>query len=184
MSDIDFERALAFDLDHEGRAYEDVPGDPGGPTKAGITHTDFENFLKEHGQPVPSDPTAVRNMTDAQMRAIYLEHYWHPLHGADLPWPVDIVMFDSGVNVGIGRAVKWLQGVLGVAQDGQIGPNTMAAMGVYVEKHGAVALASAVLSRRTQYYHDLVMARPVLGKFLKGWLSRCADLAGQVHSPV
>jgi predicted peptidoglycan binding protein len=50
----------------------------------------------------------------------------HP-HCDDLPPGVDYIVFDYGVNSGIGRSGKVLQRLLGVPVDGVIGPQTLAA---------------------------------------------------------
>ena len=52
--DKDFQKALDFDLKWEGISYEDVPGDPGGPTRAGITWEDGNAWRKAKGLPALS----------------------------------------------------------------------------------------------------------------------------------
>ena len=44
--------------------------------------------------------------------------------------------FDFGVNAGPGRAVKYLQTMIGTVADGGIGPNTLAKLKEYVDEHG------------------------------------------------
>lgn len=44
-----------------------------------------------------------------------------------LPKGVDLEVFDFGVNAGPGQSVKTLQKIVGVTQDGSIGPITLAA---------------------------------------------------------
>ena len=58
------------------------------------------------------------------MNAIYEEGYWLP-PGCDLlQRRLDLVQFDTAVNMGVGRAVRMLQGALGCAVDGDFGPIT------------------------------------------------------------
>ncbi|WP_281423880.1 glycosyl hydrolase 108 family protein, partial [Mesorhizobium silamurunense] len=61
------------------------------------------------------------------MRGRYRRFYWDAVLGAELPDGVDCAVFDFAVNSGPGRAAKYLQAVLGVAQDGRVGPATVAA---------------------------------------------------------
>jgi lysozyme family protein len=68
-------------------------------------------------------------MTLDRAKEIYHADRWEPNRGDDLPSVLAITMFDAAVNNGTERAAKWLQQVLGVAQDGIIGPVTLAAVG-------------------------------------------------------
>ena len=61
-------------------------------------------------------------------RALYHAGRWAPNQSDRLPAIVAIVVFDSAVNDGTVRAAQWLQRVLGVAEDGDIGPQTLAAV--------------------------------------------------------
>jgi lysozyme family protein len=113
--------ALKRLLEHEG-GYSNHPDDPGGPTNFGITIFDCRKYLKR-------DATAddVRVMTLSQAQAIYRAKYWDALRCDDLPAGLDYAVFDYGVNSGIARSARVLQRVLGVADDGVIGPLTIAA---------------------------------------------------------
>ena len=167
--DPDFQKALSFDLDWEGRVYENVAGDPGGPTKYGITWIDYNLWRKSHGKTPIGNPTDVRFATEVEIEQIYWERYWLPMKGANLPDPLDQVIFDAAVNCGASRSVQWLQAVLGVTQDGVFGPQTLAATTNYVAKHGQGALINGLLARRTAYY----MSRGSwANKFRQGWLNR------------
>lgn len=54
--------------------------------------------------------------------------YWTPLQGNALPAGLDLACFDFGWNTGIGSAAKRLQWLIGVGQDGDIGPETLDAI--------------------------------------------------------
>lgn len=173
-----YDAAIDFVLDHEGRIYENVKGDPGGPTKWGITTADYAQWRHEQGLPV----RPVKQATEAEILAIYKAHYWAPLRGDSLPAPLDLVLFDSAVNVGTTKAVRWLQIELGVTVDGNLGANTLAAVKRYEEKHSALVLAAAVIQQRRDFYANLAKARPSLKKFLTGWLNRVGDLDRVVNA--
>lgn len=65
--------------------------------------------------------------TVEQLYEIYKSGYWDKCRCDDLPEGVDYVVFDQAVNSGPGQSAKWLQGVVGVAVDGGIGPRTLEA---------------------------------------------------------
>lgn len=108
---------------HEG-GYSNVSTDRGGPTKCGVTHT----TLASH--------RGVKSVTAAQVKAIsreeaediYRRSYWTQSGGELLPPGLDYAVFDFGVNSGPARAVKTLQKVVGVREDGQVGEQTLAAV--------------------------------------------------------
>jgi lysozyme family protein len=51
--------------------------------------------------------------------------YWEPVQAANMPPGLDLSMFDDAWNTGVGNASLKLQRVLGVTQDGMVGPNTL-----------------------------------------------------------
>lgn len=73
----------------------------------------------------------VKAMTLAEAEKIYRQSYWTQSGGDVLPKGLDYAVFDMGVNSGPNRAVKVLQKVLGVKQDGWIGEATLAAVKDY-----------------------------------------------------
>lgn len=117
-----FEEALRAVLVHEG-GYVNHPKDPGGATNKGITHRTYAAWLRMNGKPQKN----VRDITSAEVAAIYREQYWNAIYGDQLPSGVDYAVFDFAVNSGPSRAAKFLQRVVGVADDGFIGQETLAA---------------------------------------------------------
>jgi len=99
-----YERALANVLVHEGYRYENVPGDPGGPTKYGITIYDVRKYLKKG-----ATANDVKNLTLDEAKAIYRAHYWDAVGADRLPAGVDYSVFDYAVNAGLGRALPVLR---------------------------------------------------------------------------
>jgi len=116
-----FARALKLVLAHEG-GYVDHPKDPGGATNKGITIATFRRYVKKDGT-----KDDLRRISDADVARVYQKHYWDKVRGDDLPDGLDYAVFDFAVNSGTGRAPKYLQRVLGVTQDGVIGPATLKA---------------------------------------------------------
>ena len=110
----DFNRALDLILGHEG-GYVNDPRDPGGETNWGISKRAYPDLN-------------IKAMTREAAGSIYRRDYWDKLRCGEMPWPVAVVMFDAGVNQGVGAAARTLQRALGVTQDGVLGPATMAAL--------------------------------------------------------
>jgi lysozyme family protein len=162
-----YAKSLAQVLKYEG-GYVDHPKDPGGPTNKGITQAVYDAWRKAANQPTQS----VRFITDLEVGAIYRQQYWDRISGDDLPAGVDFAVFDYAVNSGVSRAAKALQGVVGVTQDGQIGPATIAATKAYV--------AMAVTDQRLAFMKSL----SIWSTFGKGWSARIADVKAQIKSLV
>src|SRR5689334_14072984 len=119
--DRNFQRAFSLVLKHEG-GWADNPADPGGPTMKGVTLATFRKYVKPG-----ATKDDLRKITDAQLAMVYRRHYWDVVAGAELPDGVDYAVFDFAVNSGPRRAATYLQAVVGAAQDGKIGPETLKA---------------------------------------------------------
>jgi lysozyme family protein len=157
MMKANFEKALAYVLEHEG-GYVNHPRDPGGATNRGVTQAVYDAYRKMRGRSIQS----VKFISDEEVRAIYKFQYWDKVQGDFLPLGVDYAVFDFAVNSGVGRASRYLQSVLGVAQDGVIGAKTIAAIS------SPVATINALCDRRMSFLRNL-------GTFLtfgKGWTRR------------
>jgi lysozyme family protein len=166
-----YDAALARVLAHEG-GFTNHPDDPGGPTNFGITIYDARRYLNAGLSATPpwgsADRAFMRAMTVGQAQAIYRAKYRGALSCDALPAGVDYAVFDYGVNSGIGRAAKVLQRLLGVADDGVIGPATLAA----AKTHMAAALIGVICDERLRFLKSLKTWRV----FGKGWGRRVAEV--------
>ena len=115
--------ALAFTLRWEG-GYVNHPNDRGGPTNKGVIQRVYDDWRRRQGQP----PRDVRAIEDAEVHTIYETQYWVPPRCPLLGEPLDMVHFDTAVNMGAGRAVRFLQAAVGAAVDGAFGDNTLRAV--------------------------------------------------------
>jgi len=162
MAASTYDDALCRLLAHEG-GYTHHPSDPGGPTNFGITIHDYRKDVK------PGAAAAdVKAMRRDEAKAIYRAKYWDALRCDELPAGVDYCVFDYGVNSGIGRAARVLQRVAGVADDGRIGPQTLAAVRARAPK----AIVMAICDERLAFLQRL-KTWPVFGK---GWGRRVAEV--------
>lgn len=154
-----FPQCLAKVLVHEGQ-WSDHPADPGGATMRGITLATFRSFYRNNR--LSKDD--LRKITDAQIAEIYRKRYWDVVKGDDLPAGVDYAVFDFGVNSGPSRAAKFLQRIVGVAQDGAIGPQTLAA----VNRTGAPEVIRLLCDARLAWLKTL----GTFATFGRGWTTR------------
>jgi lysozyme family protein len=152
-----FEKALALVLEHEG-GWSDHPLDKGGATMKGVTQAVYDAYRKVRGR----GPQSVKFISNEELRAIYKFQYWDKVQGDFLPSGLDYAVFDFAVNSGVSRAAKYLQAVLGVEQDGQIGARTLAAI------TSPVAIINALCDRRIGFLRNL----KTFMTFGRGWTRR------------
>lgn len=158
-------KALGLMFGHEG-GYVNAKTDRGGPTKFGITH----KTLAAHRGVKSVTAAQVKAMTLAEAVAIYRKSYWTQSGGDVLPVGLDYAAFDFGVNSGPSRAVKTLQGVVGAAQDGKVGPATLAAVRAY--PGGIVKLIRDYCAARMAFLRSLTNAKTGFPANGRGWTIR------------
>jgi lysozyme family protein len=87
-----------------------------------------------------------------------------------------MVHFDCAMNSGVHQAAIILQRCLGVADDGNIGPKTLAAM----NEKDADVLAILAIAEREHFYRVLAEKKPRLNRFLAGWINRIESLRNAI----
>ena len=160
-----FAVALAHVLKMEG-GFSNDPYDPGGPTNRGIT---LEVFARQLGVSLNASSRAhliekLKRIPDYTVREIYRTRYWQPGQCAKLPPPVALFHFDACVNHGVTGAARLLQRAAGSVVDGEIGPNTLAAVGA----RPPLEIVAAYATLRRQRYRSLAH----FWRFGRGWLAR------------
>lgn len=165
-----FTSALAMILEFEG-GWTDDPFDPGGPTNRGIT---LATFARERGVEVTAEnvgdlKSALRRISETEVRNIYLERYWTRACCSDMPAALALIHFDASVNQGVTGAARMLQDALDVTVDGEIGPVTLAAAN------------NCDLSETISRYADIRRAHyrslQHFWRFGRGWLRRVEAIA-------
>ena len=163
MSAANFTASLALTLLYEG-GWSNHPRDPGGATMCGITQRVYDEDREARRLPRQS----VRLSTEAERAAIYRHRYWDTTRGDELPAGVDYAVFDFAVNSGVGRAVRTLQRIVGVDEDGMAGRYTLAAVARYDAQYQTTALTDALCHARLQFLRGLA----TFDTFGKGWTRR------------
>jgi lysozyme family protein len=140
-------------ISHEG-GYVNDPRDPGGETKFGISKRAYPQV-------------DIKNLTLDAAKDIYKRDYWDRAQCDKLPPQVAYLLFDAAVNSGIGQAIRFLQRAVNLADDGVIGPMTLAAVG----RSDAEAISARFLGQRLEFMTKLT----TWDTFGKGWARRIAD---------
>ena len=174
MASAEFLAALPFILRWEG-GYVNHPADPGGATNKGVTQKVYDDWRRGQGL----SPRDVRQLADEEMHAIYETGYWVPPRCPQLDTPLDLAQFDTAVNMGVGRAVRFLQTAVGTTPDGQYGPGTQAC----VDNCDLDKTLVAYCDTREAFYRDLVVRKPSSAVFLKGWMNRLDALRKALGLP-
>ena len=131
-----FDKAIEFVFKWEG-GYINLPGDPGGETKYGISKRSY--------------PTLdIKNLTKEQAKQIYYSDYWLKAKCNSYPYPRDIIIFDTAVNMGVGKALELNK--------------------KYPDNWRKLMLG------RVEEYTELCIKNSALGIFYKGWMNRVRDL--------
>lgn len=160
-----FAKALAHVLEMEG-GFSDDAYDPGGPTNKGITLEVYAGFK---GQTLDATSrerliAELKSIPDATVATIYRRRYFDPADCSAFTAPLALMHFDAAVNHGVGAALRMLQQSVGVTVDGEIGPETLGAIGA----RNVVDLIEVYADIRRARYRAL----PHFWRFGRGWLKR------------
>jgi len=150
-----FEAAVEMVLQHEGGYVYDAR-DPGGETNYGISKRAYPEIN-------------IKELTRDDAKRIYKADYWDVVRAGEMPEPIGIAVFDMAVNAGAGTAIRLLQRVVDVADDGIIGPVTIAAV-INKDPHW---LAVRYAAERISYYAALSGWQ----RFGRGWSARVIKTA-------
>lgn len=161
--------------------FVDDPSDSGGATNFGIT----EPVARAAGY-----TGSMRDFPKKMAFEIYSKRYWDSVCGdqiAELSERVAAEIVDTGVNMGTGRAAKFLQTSLNVLNDrarlysdisvdGAIGPGTIGALRAYLENREEEVLLKALNCLQGAFYIELAQKRNKDEKFIYGWLKNRVSL--------
>lgn len=157
-----FDKVLLQVLKHEG-GWSDHPRDPGGATMKGVTLAVFRRF---YGEDCSKDD--LRGITNKQLENIYRTDYWDRCWCDDLPDGVDLAVFDTAVNSGPSRSIRFIQEAVNAEVDGAIGPKTL----TKILNGEPKKLINGMLDQRLDFLQSL----DTWDTFGKGWRHRIQDL--------
>ena len=153
-----FEACFKEVLKHEG-GFVNHPKDPGGITNLGVTKKTWQEWV---GHEVSADD--MKALKPEDVKPLYHNRFWDACKCDDLPTGVDYCVFDTAVNSGKVRAIKFLQSVVGAVPDGAIGPITIAS----ANNKGSRLIIEQFCDKREAFWRSL----PTFETFGKGWLRR------------
>jgi lysozyme family protein len=139
-----------------------VPGDKGGATNKGVTIATFRSVFGK-------DKTVedLKMMTEEQWTLIMREYYWDK-------WKADEINSQSIANLLVdwywtsgSYGIKIPQYMLGLVQDGIVGPKTLSAINGYPDEK---ELFARLWKEREAFF--IRIGKGTQKKFLKGWLNR------------
>ncbi|MDO6646395.1 glycoside hydrolase family 108 protein [Acinetobacter guillouiae] len=162
---MNFEKAFARLIGHEG-GYSNDRNDPGNWTGGKVG----KGVLKgtKYGIAANTYPNLdIKNLTLEQAKAIYKKDWWDKLGAEQLHPAIVYQLWDFAVNAGKSRAVKELQQVTGVIDDGILGAKTIAA----VKALSVTDVLILLTAERLRFYTSLT----TWGTYGKGWTNRVAD---------
>ena len=110
----------------------------------------------------------IARLTLADAQALCRRDYWDRVRGDELPAAAALLVFDAAVNNGVSRAVHWLQMAAGVAADGMLGAESLAA----VHARPLQALLVEFQAQRMVFMAGL----PTWRSFGLGWARRLCRL--------
>ena len=165
-------------IEREG-GYVDHSADRGGATRWGIT----EAVARRQGY-----MDDMRALPKSDAAAIYKRLYWiAPAFDkvAEVAPKLATELFDTGINMGSGTAIGFLQRALNALNrngqdyadltiDRRIGPATLVALHAFFRKRGTsgeAVLLKAVEALQGAHYVRLAETRPSQEAFLYGWLA-------------
>lgn len=163
-----FERCQEIVREFEG-GFVDHPDDPGGATNFGITRKTLAAWQKVADVSVAD----VKNLSYFEAKEIYRAGYWDQNKCGDMPGPIALIVYNTGVHCGTRTAASYLQRALnkkgaGLEVDGSIGNNTLSAL--------RLAPLEEVASNLIDLYEERLMGHPKIAVFRKGFESRVRKL--------
>lgn len=150
---MNFDQAFDRLIGNEG-GYVNSPADPGGETNWGICKRSYPNLN-------------IKKLTRDQAKELYLNDFWQRGQMDQYDPAIAFHVFDAAVNHGIETAIRLLQRAAGVADDGHIGPVTVAA----IKSQHVPTILMQVIAERLDFWRKL-STWPTFGK---GWAGRAAQ---------
>ena len=159
----DYKKIVPIIKKYEG-GWANDPSDRGGCTMSGVTIATFRAYFGK--QKTCAD---LKKLTDAQWDSIFINKYWNKWLGSMIEnQSIANLLVDWYWTSGV-YGIKFPQRILGVKDDGIVGPRTIAAINNYPNQK---ELFQLLWNRRKKHFEAIARSNPSQKKFLKGWLNR------------
>jgi lysozyme family protein len=146
-------------------------GDPGGPTKYGITCYDLAEHRHQKMTSMTTWAPIVKAMGLPEAEEIYNTKYATGVRYADLPLGIDACMLDYGINSGVSRPIAVARALMRVKGSGAIDQTLLDA----IKKTNVDAFIKNMDAERLAFMHAIQGGR-MWAKFGHGWQTRVTDL--------
>lgn len=161
-----------FILSYEG-GYVNDPDDPGGATNRGVTIATWKRCGYDKDGDGDIDIADLKLITpDDAVNRIMKPYYWDR-------WQADRIKSQSVANIvvdwvwGSGKhGITEVQKILGVAVDGIVGQQTLAAL----NSQPPQALFDHIRRARIRFIDNIIKSRPTSAKYRRGWLRRLNNI--------
>lgn len=159
----DAKKLIPIILKWEG-GFSNHPNDRGGATNKGITIATFKYYM---GADATVDQ--LKAMTDEQWEFIFKKGFWFPFKGDYIAnQSIANICVDWAWGSGTRTAIKQVQRLLGVADDGIVANITLSA----INNANPKKLFEKIKSARLAFVEAIVRRDPTQKVFLKGWRNR------------
>lgn len=167
----DVTKLIPHILKFEGGFVND-PDDLGGHTNKGVTYQTYKLYKRRKGLPEPTIEDLI-NLSNEEFTEILKSLYWDACLGDRInSQSVANAIVDWAWNSGTKTAVREVQRILGVEDDGIVGNITLAAINSY----SPLPLFGAIQTARKFYIERICVARPKNKKWYNGWMNRINNL--------
>lgn len=147
--------------------YSNHPNDSGGCTMKGITINTFKKYFGD--EKTCSD---LRNITNEQWIYVFEKGYWNPCKADKINnQTIANIIVDWAWGSGVKTAIKKIQQILNIEDDGVVGNQTLNA----INSSNQEELFNNIYNTRENYYYNICDNNPSQKVFLKGWLNRLKD---------
>lgn len=148
-----------------------LPGDKGGPTLCGITLSTYNTYCAKFGKP-KATPETFLQMTAQDWLGVFEYLFWNKCNGSAIESQAAADMLVDWTWTSGAWAIKRMQRMIGVKDDGIVGSKTIAALNREARKD---RFMEHFLAERMAYYVGIADRDPVQRKFLNGWINRAFD---------
>lgn len=187
----DFDKAFFKTMGHEG-GYVSDPDDAGGETYSGISRvynplwSGWELIDDMKGQCDFPKCLDDNNELHNSVMDFYELQYWDVNRLDDVDsQAIGSEMFDTGVNMGVKRAAKFLQESLNylnrneqsyndLVVDGVMGPASLGALDYIMSHNDEEILLTIMNVLQGQHYLNYMQSSPTQEKYARGWFKRVA----------
>jgi lysozyme family protein len=149
--------------------YVNDPLDAGGATNKGVTLATWRNVGhdKDGDGDIDAEDMKLLNVEDATM--VMKKFYWDKWHVDDIKsQAIAEILVDWVWGSGV-WGIKIPQRILGVIQDGNVGPLTLKRVNDYANQH---ELFDKIKQARLDFIDNIVKNKPSQVRFEKGWKNR------------